>query len=151
MEETMPSTLKISPPDVELTISRGGTDKTTLTVTKASGAFVGYAGEPEPAKYRGWVSMKPDSLALLPPDIPSKDVELRITVPQDAPYGPHDFKIQFVAEKPLVAEEDPMDTSGVDIHVDVPMPWLERYWWVVVILIVAIVAIVAFVPWDKLK
>lgn len=83
----MPSTLKISPPDVKRTISRGGTDKATLTVTKAYGAFVGYAGEPEPATYRGWVSMKPDSLALLPPDIPSKDVELRITVPQDAPYG----------------------------------------------------------------
>lgn len=147
----MPSTLKISPPDVKRTISRGGTDKATLTVTKAYGAFVGYAGEPEPATYRGWVSMKPDSLALLPPDIPSKDVELRITVPQDAPYGPHDFKIQFVAEKPLAVENDPMDTTGVDIHVNVPMPWLQRYWWVVVILVVVILIVAIVVAREILQ
>ena len=147
----MPSTLKISPLDVKRTISRGGTDKATLTVTKTSGAFVGYAGEPEPATYRGWVSLKPDSLALLPPDIPSKEVELRITVPQDAPYGPHDFKIQFVAEKPLVAENDPMDTTGVDIHVDVPMPWLQRYWWVVVILVVVILIVAIVVAREILQ
>ena len=133
----MPSTLEIRPSTVSLQISRGGKHTETLRLTKLGGPIAGYAGELEP-KYPDWVTIKPDNLSLRLPDIPSKEVELTITVPQDAEYGPKDWKMKFVADI------NPTDVASVDIHVDVPKPSLPKYWWVVVaIFIVAIVIVVA--------
>ncbi len=134
----MPNTLDIKPSTISLQLDRGAKHKELLTVKKTTGGLVGYAGEPEPVEYREWVTIQADSLALDPPTVPSTKVELTITVPANADYKQHRFRVEFVDEN------DKTDVNAVDIQVDVPKPWLQQYWWVIVALL-AILAIVLII------
>lgn len=133
----MPNTLDIKPSAIALQLDRGAKHKELLTVKKTTGGLVGYAGEAEPAEYREWVTIRADSLALDPPTVSSTEVELTITVPANADYRQHLFRVEFVDEN------DKTDVNPVHIQVDVPKPWLQQYWWVVVALLAVVLIIVA--------
>ncbi len=126
------------PGKIVTTLKRGATatEKVTLTLTGPEGGDYHIEPGPKPQYDERWADPDPDGFRL-GHNHRAEDIAVKLSVPRDAKFGTHHFRL--IAQN----EDEPVDNAAVDVAVNVPVETPVPMW-LIILVILAVIALIVF-------
>jgi hypothetical protein len=124
------STTEVSPLKIDKSVERGKEYQETLTVRNIGDERTSYAARPD-AAYRAWVDPDPELFAINAHE--SRNILLKLAVPNDAKRGRHEFNVT------VANDDNPDDKTEIDVALRVRIPPL---WWILIVTLLLVLVLI---------